>query len=253
MGKILKISYTKLSFYLTCPRRYYYRYEEKRPFYPTKKIKYGSNIHRVLKDYSELLKVGEIPNKQARQSLFNNQWTKISKNKEEDQQFKDQGLEQLEKFAEINEKSAQNILFLEKSFNFPITHDISINGYIDRIDKIEDNCVDIIDYKTGNTRQLFEDDIQLNLYALVCRYLGLEPKKLSLYFVQFNKKTSVDVQDKYIDEVKNLILNTAGKIKNKEFKPGQVIEKICDECSYKRICPDYKDFIFNLYKYNNKK
>lgn len=244
MKKNLKISYTKLSFYLTCPRRYYYRYEEKRPFYPTKKIKYGSNIHRVLKDYSEILKSDEELNKEAQQSLFHKQWTQISKNKEEEQQFKEKGIEQLEKFVEVNQESAQNILFLEKSFNFPLRPGVSINGYIDRIDKIKDNCVDVIDYKTGSLIQLFDDDIQLNLYALVCRdFLGFEPKMLSLYFVQFNMKISVDVQDKHIDKVKELVLSIADKIKNKEYEPEQIIEKVCDVCSYKRICLDYKSFI----------
>ncbi len=122
MVKFFKISYTKLSFYLTCPRRYYYRYEEKRPFYPTKKIKYGSNLHRALKDYSEILKSGEMLDKQAQQGLFDKQWTQISKNKQEEQQFKEKGLEQLEKFVEVSEESAQNILFLEKNFNFPLNN-----------------------------------------------------------------------------------------------------------------------------------
>lgn len=238
MTKKFRLSYTKLSFYLTCPKRYYYKYVEKRPYYPSTMMKYGGNIHRAIKDFSEILQTGEKVDEKTREVLFEKQWLDVSKDEVKNLELKTTGMKQIQEFVEINKSDIANTLYLEKSFSFPL-EDITIHGYIDRIDKIDGNKAEIVDYKTGNIRQLLPDDIQLNFYALVCRdYLDLIPAKLSLYFLKTNTKTSVEADNSLIELTRSLILKTANNILSQDFIPAKESLQHCSECCYKRICPE---------------
>ena len=139
MDKKLRLSYTKLSFYLDCPARYYYRYVEKKPYYPATMTRYGSNIHRALKDISEAVKSGVKLDKEKQTALYNKQWSDISQDKEKNQELKKLGIAQVSEFLDKNHQSlAQNVLFLEKSFSFLI-EGIILNGFMDRVDIIEES------------------------------------------------------------------------------------------------------------------
>ncbi|EKE04693.1 MAG: hypothetical protein ACD_20C00022G0018 [uncultured bacterium] len=240
MSKKLRVSYTKLSFYSACPKRYYYRYVEKRPYYPTVMTKYGSNIHRSLKDFSEIIRSGQTIDKEVQETLYEKQWTSVSKDDSKNLELKNLGLKQLQDFVDSNINVMCNTIYLEKSFSFPF-EDIVLCGYIDRVDKLDNDKVEIIDYKTGNIRNLPQDDLQLNFYALVCRdYFNLTPAKLSLYFLKTNQKTSVDADNKCIDLIRNLIITTADKILYENFIPTGESLLYSKDCCYQRICPESK-------------
>lgn len=236
----LRLSYTKMDMYLTCPKRYYYRYVEKRPYYPSYLAKFGSNLHRALKDVTEIIKATGSIEAETQKELFEKQWTDVSKDVEKNQKLKETGEVQLKSFSEINQETIKNTLYVEKSFAFKLDN-ITLNGYIDRVDVIEDKYVDIIDYKTGKLRELYPDDLQLNFYALVCRdFLDLIPAKLSLYFLRTNEKLSVDVENENIDMMKALVLNVSEKISSNDFTPAEHSFNNCSECCYNRICTEYK-------------
>lgn len=237
--KQLRLSYTKLSFYLDCPFKYYYRYVEKRPYYPSIKTKYGSNIHRAIKDFANVLITGRYLDKKEQLKLIENQWTPVTKDQQEDMSLKSMSAVQLEKFVEKNSKEiASSTLFLEKSFKHNLNDKIILNGFIDRVDTINGNKIEIIDYKSGQEREIYDDNIQLNFYALVCReQFNLEPVKLSLYFLSTNRKFTVEANSENIEDVKELILSTAGLIQEGEFYPVEKSYEHCPECYYKKSCP----------------
>jgi len=105
MSKKLRMSYTKLSFYLACPKRYYYRYVEKRPYYPHVMARYGSNIHRSLKDFSEAITAGKPIDKDAQVILYEKQWTNVSKDVTKNLELKNLGIKQLQDFVDLNIRS----------------------------------------------------------------------------------------------------------------------------------------------------
>jgi len=239
MTKPLRLSYTKLSFYLTCPYKYYLRYEEKRPYYPGKMTKYGSNIHRSVKDFSEIIKEGIELTPQKQAELIENQWTSVTADKIENQRLKELSIQQMQMFMEKNKEAiAGKTLFCEEGFKYQINDNLILNGYIDRVDLIGESEVEIIDYKSGEERILFDDDVQLNFYALVIRdHYKLIPKILSLYFLSTHNKFSVDASNENINAVKDLILLTADNILFKEFSPTEKSYEHCPVCFYNRICP----------------
>ncbi|MDD3013980.1 MAG: PD-(D/E)XK nuclease family protein [Candidatus Gastranaerophilales bacterium] len=239
MPEKLRLSYTKMDFYITCPKRYYYRYVEKKPYYPSYKTKFGSNLHRALKNVTEIIKSKGAIDNESQKELFEKQWSDVSKDKDKNQQLKNKGELQLKLFSETNLTAIQNTLFIEKSFSCKLDN-ITLCGYIDRVDVIKDKYVEIIDYKTGNLRILYPDDLQLNFYALICRdFLDLIPAKLSLYFLKTNEKLSVNVENQCIDMTKSLILNVSEKILSNYYIPTEHPLDHCPECCYNKICPDF--------------
>jgi len=79
-----------------------------------------------------------------------------------------------------------NIYFLEKDFRFKF-QDFLIKGKIDRVDKIADNSFEIIDYKTGESKNKLktEDKRQLILYKVVAEAsFGIKVDKLSYYYLE---------------------------------------------------------------------
>ena len=70
-----------------------------------------------------------------------------------------------------------------------------LSGIIDRIDKLPDGRIEIIDYKTGKriaSQKEADNNLQLSLYALAVKNrwpkISLKNISLSLYFLKFNEK-----------------------------------------------------------------
>ncbi len=79
---------------------------------------------------------------------------------------------------------AYRILGLETEFNLSIG-EFTVNGYIDRVDKVDDETVAIIDYKSNRvlfTKEEIDVDLQMSIYALAARELWPWAKKVQFVF-----------------------------------------------------------------------
>jgi DNA helicase-2/ATP-dependent DNA helicase PcrA len=126
---------------------------------------------------------------------------------------------------------------LEKPFTIKLDG-IKFTGRIDRIDTLEDGGVEIIDYKTGapKTQKEVDKDQQVSIYAIAAKEaLGLDPKILSLYFVETGEKISTTRDEIQLEKTKEHLIEIIEKIKNGNFEatPGMH----CEWCSYKDTCP----------------
>jgi DNA helicase-2/ATP-dependent DNA helicase PcrA len=126
---------------------------------------------------------------------------------------------------------------LEKNFVLDIDG-TKLRGKIDRIDQLPDGKIEIIDYKTGNTKTQKEvdDDVQMTIYTMAAtEALKIKPDILSLYYVESGTKLSTKRTKKQVDAEKKIIKEVAEGIKEGNFepKPG----RDCEWCDYKEICP----------------
>lgn len=88
------------------------------PYYPDISTKYGGNVHRIIKDFSHILKAGKSISKQEQQNLIEKQWRKVSFDINEDKKLKEIGIKQLELFVDENfEAISSKTLFLNKVLN----------------------------------------------------------------------------------------------------------------------------------------
>jgi CRISPR-associated protein Cas4 len=114
--------------------------------------------------------------------------------------------------------------------------DETIIGRIDRIDLLK-NGVEIIDYKTGKTKERLSPDEkqQLLIYQIgVKEALGIKPVKLSYYYLEDGKKVSFCGTEEEIQKEKERILKQIEEIKKSDFSPTPGWQ--CQFCDYRDVC-----------------
>jgi putative RecB family exonuclease len=126
-----------------------------------------------------------------------------------------------------------------------IGEDLTLRGYVDRLDVSPDGLTRVVDYKTGKApREAFEGKalFQMRFYALVLwRRDGVVPRQLKLLYLG-DGRTLIDHPDAAMLEAterKVLALWEAirGAISRREFTPSP--SRLCDWCDHQALCPAF--------------
>ena len=255
----MRVSYSALNDYKTCPLKFKYKNIDKIGEPENAERVFGNLVH----DAAEFMfspnplypTLDEIINR------FNKNFDeKKSKNGEIklDDGLREEGIRIIKNFYKKNPPWNYNVLDLESRFEVAI-EDNSLNepcvltGVIDRFDKLDENTYEIIDYKTGKKLPSQDDidrDLQMSIYnlGLIKRWPHLKEKKikLSFYYLKHGEKITTSRAEKDLEETKNKIVNLIKDIKQKErennFPATPTI--LCNWCGYQNICPMWR----HLYK-----
>jgi len=164
----------------------------------------------------------------------------------------EEGQRILKEYFQKNIPCSSSIIDLETHFEVVITEDSQqpdrihiLSGIIDRVDKLPDGTVEIIDYKTGKrmpSQKQVDKNNQLSLYAIGLKdrwpQLQLENLSLSLYFLKFGEKIKTRRNEKDLIAAKNGIIETIHQIKRSNFNPHP--SPLCPWCGYRNICPVWR-------------
>lgn len=251
-------SFTQLKAYSTCPLQYKYAHILRIPVRGRATFSFGKTIHATLQQFFELVKSQALANQQdlfakgnenldlgkikvTEKDLLDiyeknwiNDWYD---DKSEHDKYKKKGREALKKFFADWEKEKIIPEYLEKGFNFKIEN-YTIRGVIDRIDKHKDGGWEIIDYKTGKSKEKVDNDnkMQLLIYQLAAREVfGQEPKLLTFYYIEDGKKVQFLGSEQDLRKVKEDILRIIEKIKSGDFS-ATPSPHVCKYCDFKDIC-----------------
>ena len=235
------VSYSQLETFSQCPLKYRYRYILGIPTPPNHALSFGQTIHRTLRDFHrECLLKGQADLDRLL-NLYQHHWLPEGYDSKEHQQKRfEEGREILKKYFKKHKELLGEPVFLEKKFTLKIGQ-TSLIGSIDRVDRRPDGSFEIIDYKTGKVKEqkYVDKDEQLSIYALAAREaLGIEPKSLSLYFIEENKKLTTTRSQEQLEKKRQEIAQKIEEIKKSDFKPK--VSVLCRYCPYQTLCPAYK-------------
>lgn len=145
--------------YLQCPARFYAIYEEGKEEPKNKFTEMGTAVHAVLEAYYK----GEFKREDLNQA-FDYWWTKYGPNDFKDYQ---ECLDMIRRYFERNPDDP-DVIAVELDFNVTV-NGVPISGTIDRIDRIDERTIRLVDYKTNQmpfSRDDLEGSIQFKMYNL---------------------------------------------------------------------------------------
>lgn len=232
------LSYSQVEKFKVCPLQYKYAYILRIPTPPNHALTFGDSIHKSLRDFHYKKMFGEKVSLDELFSIFERNFQPKGYLSEEHRNLRfESGKKLLEDYYKKHADDKVKHLGLEKTFNLSFAG-TKFTGKIDRIDELPDGGVEIIDYKTGSPKdqKAVDNDNQVTIYAAAAKKaLGLDPKLLSLYFVESGSKISTTRTEKQLKDVEDDVAEVVTEMKKGSFTatPGMH----CAFCDYRNICP----------------
>jgi RecB family exonuclease len=182
----MRLSYSSISTYETCPAKFKFQYEDRVPSQPSPALSFGDSLHRALYHFHNR-PVPVAPSLEELHELLDLVWVREGFTADgEERMYRDHGRQVLAQYHRDNADTYRIPAALEFRFHLEV-EGVQLNGTIDRLDRIPGGGYEIIDYKTSRRlppAAVVERDLQLSIYFLAAKEVwGIEPERLTLYFL----------------------------------------------------------------------
>jgi len=250
----MRLSYSALDTFKQCPQKYKFQYVDKISAPKSKEAIFGILIHNALKFFHDPQRIVS-PTEEELLSFWSENWapSAFTDSREEAAAFT-QGVLILKNYFAKNSPLQFNIMALETPFEAPIkiANEIHlVTGKIDRVDKIENDLLEVIDYKTAKkmpAQKNVDHNLQLSVYhiGLANRWPSIKqenrPIKTSLYFLKHGEKLSSIKTNQDLQFAEQNVINLLEQVKKahgeEKFPPQP--GPLCPWCPYQQICPVWK-------------
>ncbi|MBI5728638.1 MAG: UvrD-helicase domain-containing protein [Candidatus Magasanikbacteria bacterium] len=256
-------SFSHIQMYETCPYKYKLAHVLSLPAKGSHYFSFGTTIHNTLQAFylrvkelnaTEQVSLFEAPKKKNSDGTIQaptvdellkiyetkwiDDWYMGAKQKAE---YFEKGKKVLRTFYKSQENNWTIPEFLESFFKIKIG-DHLLSGRIDRVDKLPDGSLEIIDYKTGKPKEKLatNDKEQLLIYQIAAEQLPEyknvgKPSKLTYYYLEDEIHTSFIGDNKDLEKLQESIAGSIDKIKAQKFDatPSQFV---CEHCDFRDIC-----------------
>jgi len=182
----MRLSYSSISTYETCPAKFKFQYEDRVPSKPSPALSFGDSLHRALYHFHNR-PVPVAPSLDDLHEVLDLVWVSEGFGAEaEERMYRDHARQVLGQYHRDNAADFRIPAALEFRFHIEV-EGVQINGTIDRLDRIPGGGYEIIDYKTNRRlppAAVVDRDLQLSIYFLAAKEVwGIEPERLTLYFL----------------------------------------------------------------------
>ncbi len=239
------LSYSRLSRFETCPLSYRLHYIENQQAEPGLPLRFGKTIHavleRLIKEVLDDERSGPLSEERAIE-LYREAW---GAERLTGMDVFAEGLAILRRFiAEQGVVDHRDVLAIEKEFRLPVGP-FEVLGFIDRVDWLDDETVEVIDYKTN--RQLFNRDevdtsLQMSLYHVAAQRLWPWAKKVKLTFWMLRhgvRQQATRTEEQLADAL--AYVETLGRQTETATEYPARLNTNCSYCDHRKHCPAYAE------------
>ena len=239
------LSYSRLSRFETCPLSYRLHYIEKKQAEPGLPLRFGKTIHavleRLIKEIVDDERTGPLSEERAIE-LYREAW---GAERLTGMDVFAEGLAILRRFiAEQGVVDHRDVLAIEKEFRLPVGP-FEVLGFIDRVDWIDDETVEVIDYKTNHqlfTRDEVDTSLQMSLYEVAVRRLWPWAKKVKLTFWMLRhgvRQETTRTEEQLADAL--AYVETLGRQTETATEYPARLNTNCSYCDHRKQCPAYAE------------
>lgn len=239
------LSYSRLSRFETCPLSYRLHYIEKKQAEPGLPLRFGKTIHavleRLIKEVVDDERTGPLSEERAIE-LYREAW---GAEQLTGMDVFAEGLAILRRFiAEQGVVDHRDVLAIEKEFRLPVGP-FEVLGFIDRVDWIDDETVEVIDYKTNHqlfTRDEVDTSLQMSLYEVAVRRLWPWAKKVKLTFWMLRhgvRQVTTRTEEQLADAL--AYVETLGRQTETATEYPARLNTNCSYCDHRKQCPAYAE------------
>lgn len=240
----VRLSFSRIDTYRTCPRQFRYAYVDRLPGVPSPHLSFGSSIHAALEAFYDR-KLPACPPVEELLAALYEAWDQSGFRelpRDEQLAYYRHAQQVLRRFHQRVAPTYRLPVATEAWFELPIGYEAVVVGSIDRVDVDDDGDLHVIDYKTNRKakpRERVAGSLQLAIYALACRHLyGALPRTVSLDFVVPGVVVSVDLDELDLDAARQAVLDTAAAVRAAVYHPTP--NRLCDWCDFRSICPAWE-------------
>jgi RecB family exonuclease len=237
----MRLSYSSIDTYETCPAKFKFQYEDRLPGKPSPALSFGDSLHQALFHWHNR-PVPVPPPLEELHEILDGVWRRDGYTDESQEHvYKDHARQVLSFYHRENAAEYRIPAALEFRFSIEV-EGVQINGTIDRLDRIPGGGYEIIDYKTN--RRLppmarVEKDLQLSIYYLAAREVwGIDPERLTLYFLLPGQRMTTTRTPADADELRRRIAIVAERVDAGKFEPRE--NPLCGWCDYQHLCPVFR-------------
>ena len=228
------LSVSRLKLYEQCARAFYLKYVDKGPVVPGgDAAMFGVVLHAALESFFAWVIAEEFSGPLPVERLVEAYKQAWRDNALVGVGLYQEGLDILRTYAASHPPVDHlTILAVEQEFNITV-EGFTINGYIDRIDKVDDACVRIVDYKSNRalfTKGDLETDLQVSVYALAARSLYPWATRVELVFhmLRFDTRQAAVRDVQTIDDAAGYV----GAIGRRSESDTEWIARPNENCGY---------------------
>lgn len=217
---MVRLSYSKVKSFDTCPRQYYFSTVKKVPFVQNKWMKAGNDVHKIYEDAS-------ISDNYELYIKSHDDYDKYKVMMDNYIKY----MQHIEKQGESTKPKITELKFHDKDYDFALI--------IDRIDVKKDGTSLLSDYKTDGKVDYNKHMNQVLLYAYFFeKEYGKSIDYVGVYFAKHHKKLNrpVKVTKELIDGAMKWFTDIKKEIELKIGLPEEAYEaktqKLCEYCSH---------------------
>jgi DNA helicase-2/ATP-dependent DNA helicase PcrA len=238
-GLHTSLSATAIQTYETCPLKFKLDREWKIPGEIPAATQYGAAMHLALRHYYDGVRFGRPASAAEVIAVFQEEFAKaVIEDPYQRELYERQGVGQLTDFVAAAERSGfPEVLHTEQVFELRIGS-TTVNGRIDRIDRVNGEQVAIVDYKTGKPQSQDDADksLQLSIYALAAREKwGYRAERLMFHNLEDNSPVVTRRGEFDLREARERVEEVAENIRAGKFEPASGFH--CNWCGYRTLCP----------------